>query len=149
MDANTIRTSLRRQPLTRKYFQDVIGADELPNVKNQKGIYVVNTHPINLPGEHWVTIEYLDTTVVYYDPLGLSTHPTILKHLRKSGALKKRQLIHNTTRFQGQRLSCGLYCIYNILSRCSRRHSMRVFSNDLDFNDRLVYKIVRQHFDVC
>ena len=146
METTTIKRALLLQPLTRHYFRDVRPADLLPPKKYQEGIYVVNTHPNRLQGEHWVTVEYTDTHVIYFDPLGLPPHPTILSNLRKSKALQKKTLIHHTTRRQGERHTCGLYCIYHILTRTTTQHTMDVFNTDLDFNDRLVYRLVHTYF---
>jgi hypothetical protein len=146
MDGSTLRRALTIQPLTSQYFRDVIPADLLPSKSEQRGIYIVNTHEHHQPGEHWVTIDFGDDSIYYFDPLGLPPHPTILRHLRKSGV--RSCIPYNDRRFQGMRNTCGLYCLYQILCTVSSLHNMSVFNDDLDFNDRLVHKLTSNCFSL-
>ena len=144
MDASSLRTALRTQPLTRGYFKDVVPADLVPSKPFQQGIYIVNTHEQHAPGEHWVTIEYDRGTTIYFDPMGFPPHPTILFHLRKTGI--NGAIVFNPKRYQGIRSTCGLYCLYQILTRISSAHSLNVFADDLEFNDRMVYILTKHYF---
>ena len=146
--AGTIERALSRNPMTRHYFRDVVPANQLPAKRDQHGIYVVNTHPDHMPGEHWVTVEYGPTYVSYFDSYGQTPHPRIKKELLRTGALRGKKLLYSLKRLQGYRHTCGLYCIYHVLSRTSGQHTMNIFNTDLDFNDRLVHKLVSQRFDV-
>ena len=139
MYAGTIKTALSTHPLTQQYFKGVKAAD-LPN--RQHGIYVVNTQPKHQPGEHWVTVEYAPTFIYYFDPYGLPPHPNIWNQLKRTN----RQISYASVRRQGHRKTCGLYCIYHTLTRCSDQHDMNVFNTNLDFNDRLVYQLVSHNF---
>lgn len=146
MYASTIKTALQTNPLTQHAFRNVVPADLIPNKKEQRGIYVVNTQPRHKPGEHWVTLEYHPHYTYYFDPYGLPPTPTILHHLRKTKA--KRPFLYSRVRRQGRRRTCGLYCIYHTLTRTTKRYSMNIFNTDLDFNDRLVHALVHQLFPI-
>ena len=148
MYANTIRTALNTHPLTTHVFRDVRSADQLPQTRDQHDIYVLNTQPHHKPGEHWVTLEYTPTCLYYFDPLGLPPHPNILQQLKRTKALHNKPLHHNTIRRQGHRQTCGLHCIYHTLTRSTDQYTMNIFNTDLDFNDRLVHKLVSQLFNV-
>ena len=64
-------------------------------------------------------------------------------------ALNGKKLYHYKKRCQGMRQTCALYCIYHILTRTSAQHSMDIFKDDLDFNDRLVLKLVSSYFNIA
>ena len=146
MFASTIKTALNTQPLTNNVFRDVVPVDGIPGRKNQWGIYVVNTQPSYNPGEHWITIEYDPEYTYYFDPYGIPPTKTILQHLEKTRA--KKPILYSNVRRQGRRQTCGHYCIYHTLTRTTHLYSMNVFSDDLDVNDRIVYKLVHQLFKI-
>ena len=146
MDANEIRTALATHQLTKQIFKDVLAANQLPTKPNQRGIYVVNTHPKHMPGEHWITLEYTPTTIYYFDSYGLPTHPRVKQELHNTKALEGKTLLYHGTRLQGIRQTCGLYCIYQILTRSTNNHTLDIFNTDLETNDRIVYHIVHQMF---
>ena len=146
--ASDIRRALKNNRETREYFVDVVAGDLLPNRRNQRGIYVVNTHPHDKPGEHWTIVEYTPTTVIYFDPYGGPPHPTIMKHLRRTKALRGKRLLYAAIRRQGYRHTCGFYCIYYVLTRTNGQYDMNIFNSDLDFNDRMVQRIVTRRFNV-
>ena len=146
MDEHQLRTALATHPLTRHIFRDVVAANHLPSPAHQRGVYVVNTHPHDLPGEHWVALHYTPRSLTYFDSYGLPTHPRILRHLRHTDALRGRKLFYHGTRLQGVRQTCGLYCIYYVLTLCIDNHTMDMFNTDLDANDRIVHTLVRRMF---
>ncbi len=148
MYAHQVRKALREHPITRQQFRDVRPADRLPKRHNQHGIYVVNTQPAWMHGEHWTTVEYGPTHVYYFDPYGGPPHPTIMKHLLGTGALKGKKLFYFPRRLQGYRNTCGLYCIYHTLTRSTNQYSLDIFNTDLAFNDRLVHNLVTKMFNV-
>lgn len=148
MYARTIRRALSKNPHTKTLFQNIVAANRLPRKRSQRGIYVVNTHPGHLPGEHWTTVEYGPTHVYYFDPYGYPPHPRIMKYLRLTGAVQGKKLFYSPQRVQGYRATCGLHCIYHTLTRSTTRYAMNVFNTDLDFNDRLVRRLVMRLFDV-
>ena len=138
MNSSQLHTALANHRLTAQIYKDVRPADRLP--KNQLRAFVINTHPSHLPGEHWVVLLYTDRNTTYFDPYGLQP-PNII-----GNQLTEHKLSVNTTRFQGSRNTCGLYCMYYILTTISPNHSMDIFADDLDFNDRLVHKLVYSMF---
>ena len=140
MNSSQIHKALANHRLTAQVYRDVRPADRLP--QNQTGAFVINTHPSHMPGEHWVVLMYTDKNTTYFDPYGLQPPDLI------GTQLTEQPLLINTTRFQGSRNTCGLYCIYYILTVISPNHTMDIFADDLDFNDRLIHKLVHSMFDL-
>ena len=59
LSSNAIRQKVQynADEATRKAFDDVYPLDELPSTISHYPIFlVVNTHPHNLPGQHWKDI---------------------------------------------------------------------------------------------
>ena len=90
----------------------VYTSDAIPiHVKKRPLLYIVNTDPSYMPGEHWV-MNYIgeDGSVEYFDPLGEAPSSTIEHYLWRicpNGYLKI------TTALQGSTSSnCGQFCLY-------------------------------------
>ena len=65
-------------------FKGVYARDQLAALKTQSpACYVVNTHPITSPGEHWIAIYVTNNrNGVYFDSFGLAPkHPHDTKPL--------------------------------------------------------------------
>ena len=149
MNTIEIRHALRTCRFTSTLFENVVAANELPRTsEHHRGAYVVNTHENYLPGEHWVVVHYTKDRLIYFDSYGLPPPDNIYRALLNTGALVGRELSYFNQRVQGIRNTCGLHCIYFILTLASPSHTMNIFNHDLDFNDRLVVKLVSSIFDL-
>ena len=73
MDSNEILLAVESQGIAN--FLGVFAADELHDIgKDQLGVFIVNTDPSHLSGQHWISI-YLDESDIYfYDPLSLDKY---------------------------------------------------------------------------
>lgn len=143
MNVSTLKKGLSSHRHTKLIFKDVVAANRLPTKNDSWGAYVVNTHPLHRKGEHWVVLKYTPQAVYYMDPYGLPPHPLIKKHLRK--VLPRIPLYYREQRLQGPYPTCGLYCMYYILTLVSH-HTLDVFADNYIFNDRLVRRLVRSEF---
>ena len=149
MNTVQIRHALTTNRHTSRLFRDVRAADELPQSPDQRlGVYVVNTHESFRKGEHWVVLHYRENELMYFDPYGIPPPGNIYRELKRTGALAGRKISHFDRRIQGFRPTCAHHCIYFILTLVLKRHTMDIFDKHLDFNDRLVVKIVTSAFDV-
>jgi len=148
MNGSQIYHALKTNPVTSTVFRDVRAANRLPAGDEQWGAYVVNTDPDTLPGQHWVVLYYTRTTIHYFDSFGMEPTEIIQENLEKTKALRGKCLRVHRRRIQGYRNFCGLYCIYYILSLVSESHTLDIFNDHLDFNDRLVFGTVSNLFPV-
>ena len=109
MKGSTIESLLKKDPVTRRCFIHVLAADQLPN-KLKVGLYILNTDPIDSPGQHW-TVFYKPNRgpVEFFDSFG---HPPQYYHRHWKAKIYNRKQLQapNST-------VCGLYCVYFALHR--------------------------------
>ena len=150
MNTGQLEHALRTNQLTSKLFRAVVAADRLSTSVNQQGTYVVNTDPHYLPGQHWVVLHFTSDHVVYFDPMGTPIAKHLLDQLRSSGTFSEKTLQHVVTRrIQGLRHTCGFYCAYYILCLANPGlYKLDIFSDNLDFNDRLVCNLFIRMFPI-
>ena len=150
MNTGQLEHALRTNQLTSKLFRSVVAADRLPTSVNQRGAYVVNTDPHYLPGQHWVVLHFTSDHVVYFDPMGTPIAKHLLDQLRSSGTFSEKTLQHVVTRrIQGLRHTCGFYCAYYILCLANPGlYKLDIFSDNLDFSDRLMCNLFIRMFPI-
>jgi hypothetical protein len=137
MDTSLIRKLLKGNSC----FRGVYARNTLPKkVKKLPAGFVVNTDPIQLPGQHWVSI-FIDKNGVadYFDSYGLPPlHKDFLNFLE-----------NNSTRWSYSKyplqaemsMVCGFYAILFLRCRCldiDLHNFIRIFSNDNIINDLIV-----------
>jgi len=75
---------------------------------NEKRLYVINTHPSDKPGEHWLALYNKPDEAVFFDSYGLplDTYRPIQR------TLSDKKIVSDTTRLQdlGNDV-CGDYCV--------------------------------------
>ena len=127
MNTGQLEHALRTNQLTSKLFRAVVAANRLPTSANQQGSYVV-----------------------YFDPMGAPIATHLLDRLRSSGTFSEKTLQHVVTRrIQGLRHTCGFYCAYYILCLANPElYKLDIFSDNLDFNDRLVCNLFLRVFPI-
>ncbi len=144
MKGSTLHLALSGHRLTRPLFKGVKAANRVPTEpQRQQGVYVVNTHTDREPGEHWVVLFFQRDSLYYFDSYGLPLHPNIAAHLQT-----RKRIFYNPTRLQGNRATCGNYCLYHVLSLVHPYHSMNTFGSNLAANDRLVLHLTGHFFNV-
>ena len=74
----------------------------------------------------------------------------LLDRLRSSGTFSEKTLRYVVTRrIQGLRHTCGFYCAYYILCLANPElYKLDIFSDNLDFNDRLVCNLFLRMFPI-
>ena len=138
---------------TREQFGDVCSITELPEAKRDN-IYIVNTDPHWLPGEHWVTCYFPeDGPPEFFDSLGHGLeyyHSQFQKFLLTNNM--EGYYIYNTCRLQGYGSNtCGYFCMFSCLLRARgipMNTIVNTFSNELWLNDWMVYEFIREHCDL-
>ena len=96
-----------------RVFRGVFAADTLPVFlcSSSSHAFVVNTHPHDKPGEHWVAV-YITPfkKAIYFDSFGLAPWQDDIRKFIKENSLT---LVYNSTPIQSLiSQNCGLFCIY-------------------------------------
>ena len=140
MNTQQLRQYMLLDPYIRQYFGGVISSDKLPLTVHKPRIYIVNTDPSSLPGEHWVTL-FIDSVCEHFDSSGIRPRKDFENYLIAHGP----NYMFNNQRVQDFKTdTCGLYCLMYAYFRC-RGYS---FSNILDmFKDNLaINEIIVKYF---
>ena len=144
MNTIQIERLLKIDPFTKPIFKKVCAKNQLLHV-DYSSAYVINSQPSSKPGEHWIAM-YFDKygKGEYFDSYGL--HPR-MKGFTAFMERNSNGWIHNNKTVQSLfSTTCGHYCVYFILYRCSG-YSMRDivsrFSSNLTENDRNINLFIR------
>ncbi|XP_077170425.1 uncharacterized protein LOC143825879 [Paroedura picta] len=151
MDTLQLKAVLSTNHYTKKTFSGVFPSDWLPKQRlhRRPAGLVVNTHPHNVPGEHWLAI-YLekDGRGEFFDSYG---HPpnsplfpkTIVRFLRKNASetvFQPRQLQASDS------VVCGYHCIFFLQLRSkglSFEQIQELYCDDLAQNDLMVEQFIK------
>jgi hypothetical protein len=143
MRTNELEQALNWNVHTRGVSGGVFAQDEVQaSIPKRKNVaFIINTDPSTESGEHWVVFYFTREEVYYFDSYGNPPeHKRFLKLIKKR---KKASFFHK--RVQGRGTMCGEYCLYFILAMQGHAN-MKVFGNELNFNDRYVRKYVHREF---
>lgn len=142
MKTRELHRALRRHRDTQPVFKGVYPCNRLPTVPPGKVMAIIaNTDPSHKPGQHWVAYFYTKTHVFYFDSYG---QPPLKPTLRKMMSYRRHKK-HFGRRLQGSGHMCGEYCLFFILAMLYN-WDFDCFGDNLDANDRYVWKTVRRHF---
>ena len=151
MDSVQLAGILRQNIHTRRIFRGVCARDQLRKVcvpRGRPSAYIVNTHPIRLPGLHWVCCYFTGQgNSFYFDSFGLPpTHHQVTQFLRRHS----KKVVYNQRLLQDITSSvCGLYVMYFIyqMSRgMSMQRMLQPFSINTLRNDRIVQRRIQTLF---
>lgn len=112
MNSIDIERVLFADPWTGKRFRGVYPKDVVGEVlrRSGSGIYVFNTHPAGMPGEHWIGISIQGNRAYYFDSYG--RHPSNYPAVVRSIADLSSTIVWNDVRLQGLTTTvCGDYCV--------------------------------------
>jgi hypothetical protein len=93
------------------HFKGVYPLDKLPSSLKQPANFIVNTHTHNLPGEHWLAVNYSKDGVVHaFDSFGYYYPRILQKYLHR---LRRKCAVHySSDQLQEYyEKTCGDYCI--------------------------------------
>ena len=151
MRTSQLERALRRHRDIRPHFMGVFASNHLPRrirPCNKTRVLIANTDPAWKPGRHWVAYCFMphNGPVYYFDAYGL---PPWTPALRRLLTLRRVCRVFGR-RIQGAGRTCGYYCLYFILTMLLPQagYSFDIFGDDLNANDRLVRRIVAQHFQI-
>ena len=98
MDNVALRQTLNRNPLFKCLFIDSFPCDYVPTLPNDT-FTIINTHPSNIQGEHWIMIAKLRHQLNFADSLARKGHNFLRKNY-------KRMILE---RLQLNQSYCGFY----------------------------------------
>ena len=87
----------------------VLARDQFAPRSRADGVFVVNTDPSDLPGQHWLAISIRGDEVSFFDTYGraLSSFPDLGR------VIDARTIVSNSVCVQGLDTNvCGDYCVY-------------------------------------
>lgn len=149
-DTETLRKAARSDPRIARHFWDVYGADQVPKkeMKALGGCCIVNTDPIDEPGQHWVALFYPPPNgggCEFFD--SYAEKPSDYRpRLWRSWNSCPTQMPYPVQQMMSD--VCGDYCLYYLHRRCkssSLRDIAHAFSpSNLLNNDFRVQERVHQ-----
>ena len=113
MDTVDLETILRNDPVASKQFVGVYPRDVVARVipNTGSGIYIFNTHPRGMSGEHWIAVHVRrNGQTSYFDSYGRhpSAYPLVAQALRDVS----NTVAWNSLTLQGFTTTvCGDYCL--------------------------------------
>jgi len=127
-------------------------SDQIRRHKNKIGI-ILNTHPHNKSGEHWISIfiNIKKKEIIYFDSNG-NKPPTQVVKLMNEIKDQGQQLGINFTisendiEHQETESECGMYCLYFIVEMLKDKNLNYFLENKID--DAEVFKLRKKYFNV-
>lgn len=158
MNTKELTAILSNNPCTGKFFRGVVACDELPGnkLRDFPASYVVNTHPRNKPGEHWLAL-YVDDdkTGEFFDSYGnppdyIYFPDSINIFLQKNCD----RIVFNAVQVQDPLSAmCGQHCFFYLHHRSKGIPFSRIialYSDNLKMNDFMVAKYAHKiRLDKC
>lgn len=136
MNSSEISLILKSLNQTKHIFIGVFACDTLPRyIVKKPALLICNTHPIEKPGEHWISIYITrNNNAEYFDSFGLPpTNKFIINFLEKNcnKFLYNKQMIQSLfSNYCGQ--FCIMYAFHKGLSK-----SLRIFLRLFDLKNPL------------
>ena len=126
MKTHELVQALLSNPTTHKVTYGVFARDQLPrHLRKQRPVaIIVNTHQKTKRGEHWVAFYFhKNGQTMYFDSYGLPpSYPEFVSFLKNNAV----SYTYNTRRVQGNKRTCGHYCLYFIMSMV-RKQPQKMF----------------------
>lgn len=158
MNSDELTCFLSNNKYTRRIFEKVVAADQLPlhpveiKNRNEKKAYVINEDDSSKPGKHWIAIIISNTTVDIFNSSGESyKRNKYFKNFVNINS-RNRKIIEVQKQLQSIYSDlCGEFTCLYLLAR-SRNIMPRTFykyfsyTNDLIENDFTVYDLFNKCF---
>ena len=149
MDTCNLLCAIKEDIFMKDTILGVFPRDKVPQHRNNRGGYILNTAPSNHPGLHWLAVFYESqpNSVEMFDSFAQSPAYYQLNECNnKSFKYLKFQVQDDSTPY------CGYYALMFLYMR-SRHYSfedvVNNFSDNLVQNDLLVYDFIKTRFSFC
>ena len=119
-----LHAAMMSNPHTYPIFGGIYPRDRLPSTLRKRrpiGI-IANTHKSHQPGQHWIAF-HIDRQghLTYFDSYGLPpTHQEFIDFIKRHSP----SYTYNAKRVQGHDTTCGMYCLYFLLSMARQQRKM-------------------------
>ena len=148
MNGIQIDKIFKKHAYTKKIFKGVLAFDELPKKIKKPSAYIINTHPRDKKGEHWLAIFYLENgNAEFFDSFGLGP---IFYGLDQFLISTSKSCYYNTVALQSLDSDyCGFYCVLFILFKClkiSFLNFLNYFDENTLKNDREIENLIQQFY---
>lgn len=152
MKTGELQLALTSNPYTHRVYGGVFPRDGLPIRLPRKRplAFIANTHKNNRAGEHWIAFYFhKNGQAFYFDSYGLPPmYPEFLVFLKSNAS----SFTHNIKRVQGKQRTCGMYCLYFILSMV-RGQARKMFKHltshrSLTMNDQWIKRWYQNTFQM-
>jgi len=127
-------------------------SDQIKRHKNKIGI-ILNTHPHNKSGEHWISIfiNIKKKEIIYFDSNGNKPPSQVVKLMNEIKAQGQQLGINftiseNDIEHQETESECGMYCLYFIVEMLKDKDLNYFLENKID--DGEVFKLRKKYFNV-
>lgn len=154
MDTRELTEVMRSCPEIDKIFHGVMACDELPTSTLRKfpALFIVNTHPRHMPGEHWLALclndentgEFFDS---YGNPPDYELFPRSIHYFLTKNCCKIK---YNPVQVQNfTSVCCGQHCVFFLCHKAkgySFNRIMSMYSKDLIRNDNTVVSFVKKMY---
>ena len=144
---------LTSNPITSVVYGGIFPRNVLPKyVRRRKPrAFIANTHLAHQKGQHWIAFYFKrNGTAVYFDSYGLppTIYPEFVQFLNNNST----SFTYNTKRVQGNDKTCGMYCLYFIMSMTSTTKTVKMFKHLISrrpfVNDQWIRKWVKNTFNI-
>jgi hypothetical protein len=116
MNSRQLETILKNVRVTQRKFIGVYPSDRIPLVKRYPHCLIINTAKEGTRGEHWIACYVTSKrSIEYFDSFGELPNPDLSTYLDNFHSVQiSRKIIQFPTAD-----TCGHFCIYFLVSRCS------------------------------
>ena len=133
----TLAAIIDKTPIISK-FKGIFAADEVPRL-NSDGSLIVNTQPINSPGEHWIAVHVDRGRTKVFDSFGRPPPSFIVEKSDFEVSFSPHFIQHLLSS------NCGLYCVaFLAASNAGKLNQFfELFSGDPDENEEILADLFR------
>lgn len=146
MDGHTLSRFALSDCKIRPTFGGVFARDMLPQTIGHYRSYIINTHPMEKPGEHWQSV-YFDSKdkCYFFCSYGMPPSPEIRAFANRNSST----LQHNPHLFQAAHTStCGLFSLY-FLYHMSRGLPITGLKPNRTFdNEKVIQRFARHQLNL-
>lgn len=163
-----------------KYFRGVYAADQIADTlmkkqilknRNQPTAFIVNTHPSQGPGEHWLAFYITpssernnnnnDYIIEFFDSFGYNKslsfiHTEYFYNFIRNNCFKTEKIYTNIQRLQDRKsILCGYYCCLFLYFRCFYQYDFEKIITEIftkqsyKKNDLNVKKLFKKYLWKC
>ena len=126
--------------------------DQIPKSKKKMFSLVINTSSSHEAGDHWLALVYKDGTYYFMDSYGRNftdlTFPEDFRTIIKKYIGNKKSVHNKKLLQQLTSNTCGeyaIYFVYMLSNNTSLKNSLRVFNNNLKYNDEYITRLIMKN----